>query len=453
MGAGAQTEPKTRGWGGLPVALYWDQSLVWGLICLATLDRLKVPVRLLSSTDIRRGALHHYRVLLVPGGWASHKVRALGGGGKERLREFLTGGGGYLGFCGGAGLVLDGPSCLGLVPVKRLPFSRRLPNASGRLRIEGRVDHPAWQGLPGEIPASIWWPSQFDLNERQDDWVLARYRRPESSFWVADLCVGDVDVLEEDVSWSRWEAHYGMNLDPQRLAGVPAIIETTLGRGRLVLSYPHLETPGDERANELFRRLLFYLDRCCQQAGMGDAWWCSGEAGSPEMTPPGRDAIRLVEEACALAEGLIRFGERHLLWRWRCPWLLHWRRGLRGLEYGTLVVTLRSLAKAMASWSRRPGPPTGWLEAAAGLHHDVEQFCRLAPRLLLEEKVAAQSGVVSKMGAVNPEVDGLRHRLFGSHMNHGGLCHQVLSRIDALLLDILRLNRAHGPEPACLAIW
>ena len=36
-----------------PIAVFWDQSLVWGLILLETLDLLEIPYHLLTSRDVR----------------------------------------------------------------------------------------------------------------------------------------------------------------------------------------------------------------------------------------------------------------------------------------------------------------------------------------------------------------------------------------------------------------
>ncbi|MBC7360133.1 MAG: hypothetical protein H5U10_16505, partial [Desulfacinum sp.] len=49
-----------------PVALFWDQSLVWGLLFVETFRRLGVPFRLVTASHIRRGVLARFSVLVVP---------------------------------------------------------------------------------------------------------------------------------------------------------------------------------------------------------------------------------------------------------------------------------------------------------------------------------------------------------------------------------------------------
>jgi hypothetical protein len=137
-------------------------------------------------------------------------------------------------------------------------------------------------------------------------------------------------------------------------------------------------------------------------------------------------------------DALIQFGERHLLWNWRRPWLLHWRRGIRGLEYGTLAVLVRVLAAEANRAATVQGASANdpWLRPARQLALDVDSFCRSARRLLLEEKLAGHRGQVSKVGQVNAAVDGLRALLFGREMNHGGLCRALFDQLDELLYQV-----------------
>jgi hypothetical protein len=427
------------GWSGPPVAILWDQSLVWGLICIDTLERLGIPHHLLSGRDVAGGALGSYRVLLVPGGWATHKVRALGELGRHRLEAFITGGGGYLGFCGGAGMALSPPPSLGIVPLERMALSDRLPNASGHVVVRGIPGHRAWAGLPEILPLSIWWPSQFAWHPLPHTFPLATYLSPGEDFTIADLSYSDLKQL--DVPWNEWECAYGINLNPVRLMGQPAMMEIRRGKGKLILSYPHLETPGDAMGNRLLANILAYL------SDSGSPWM---PAGRPHPVPPGlsydrppAQALSRLRASLEMVEELIHFGERNLLWSWRNPWLLQWRRGLRGLEYSMLAVVMRRVfeeARACAV----PGDGEGdglWLEISRRLERDARDFCRMAARLLIEEKVAIQGGQLSKLGSVNPTVDRLRRELFGEKMSHSGLCGALFDRLDRMLLDLLRHSR------------
>lgn len=59
-------------------------------------------IRRVGEADIAGGALEQFDVLIVPGGSGSKQAAALGGDGCRAIVEFVEGGGGYVGFCGGA---------------------------------------------------------------------------------------------------------------------------------------------------------------------------------------------------------------------------------------------------------------------------------------------------------------------------------------------------------------
>ena len=86
----AETVPKR------PCALLWDESFLWGVMAWRALKAAGLPFDLLRSEDIRQGALSRYRMIFVPGGWASNKISALGEWGREEIRRFVAAGGSYL---------------------------------------------------------------------------------------------------------------------------------------------------------------------------------------------------------------------------------------------------------------------------------------------------------------------------------------------------------------------
>lgn len=56
----------------------------------------------LTAEDIRSGALAELDLLVHPGGSGSKQARQLGEEGRERVRQFVNSGGGYIGICAGA---------------------------------------------------------------------------------------------------------------------------------------------------------------------------------------------------------------------------------------------------------------------------------------------------------------------------------------------------------------
>ncbi|NTU42844.1 MAG: biotin--protein ligase, partial [Nitrospirales bacterium] len=124
--------------------LLWDESFLWGIMAVKALKAAGLPFGIITADEIRKGGLAKSKLLFVPGGWASNKLKALGEEGATEIRRFVSAGGNYLGFCGGAGLATqDG---LGLLTVKRKPTKERVPSFSGRINLNLN-DHPIWNNI------------------------------------------------------------------------------------------------------------------------------------------------------------------------------------------------------------------------------------------------------------------------------------------------------------------
>ena len=141
-------------------------------MAFSALKSAGLPFDLVRSEDIRNGILHDCSMLFVPGGWASNKLKALGEEGIREVRNFVGGGGSYLGFCGGAGLAtLDG---IGLLNISRVPTKDRIPSFSGRIEIH-LDNHTIWSGLDRTAAVfNAWWPSQFSINDPSVN-MIAKY--------------------------------------------------------------------------------------------------------------------------------------------------------------------------------------------------------------------------------------------------------------------------------------
>ena len=101
-----------------------------------------------------------------------------------------------------------------------------------------------------------WWPSQFLIEDSSLE-ILATYGDALPDSFSSDLNVGDV---ETNNNWTELEEIYGINLDPKRLKNEPAVIEGTFGKGRVILSLIHFDTPDDENGAKVLRNLWKYLN-------------------------------------------------------------------------------------------------------------------------------------------------------------------------------------------------
>jgi hypothetical protein len=417
-----------------PCALLWDESLLWGVMAWRALREAGLPFDLLRSEDVRRGALDRYRMIFVPGGWASNKISSLGVQGREAIRRFVAAGGSYLGICGGAGMATE--DGFGLLPIRRKPSRERVPSFSGPILL-ACSDHAIWKGIDAPV-FCVWWPSQFRVME-QDVRVLARYEEVQAGAFSSDVNVADGRIN----GWPDLEQRYGILLDPARLRGEPGVLEGSFGRGRVILSLIHFDMPGDRNGAVVLRNLWGYLASSGPSPLLTDA---GGERGGSLPDVP-QDVPASVEEIQAAVAELIALGERNFLWSWRNPLLLQWRRGIRGLEYSTLAVMIGEIARLLC----RPGvsdpagrqalhrsiDPSRLEEDLREIREQLIPFCEKAKLLLVRERFALMTAPLSPVECADAEISRLRQELFASAMSHGGLFKGLIDRVDRLLYRLI----------------
>lgn len=403
------------------LALLWDESHLWGLLAWRGLWALGAHPHLLRATDVAAGALDRLqpRALVVPGGWAGRKAQALGDVGRTAIRRYVQGGGTYLGFCGGAGLALHGPSAtplLGLCQLRRRPAAQRLPNCSGHVYCQ--VHAPQYPASEALLP--VWWPSQFDLSDPSTQ-VLATYQRPGPDFWVADLPLAD--IAADDLA--AWERLYGINLHPRWLEGDPCILSAPLGTGKVILSYAHLETPASPQANALLASLL---DLPKTSIPMWDI---------RRITPAWKDTA-LSAMSTALQD-LIALGQRHFLLTWRTPWLLGWRRGVPASH----ITTLLAMVSMALSLPENHTIHRWWHGQRALCLQLCQQLCQQAARYLVQERWSMTQHPSSPEYGGSALTD-VRQQLFGPFPGYGGIYGQLLRILDELLAKILSEANLYG---------
>ncbi len=396
--------------------LLWDESQLWGLLFLHALREMRVPFRLVSAEQIRAGILREKnpQMLIVPGGWARLKAKALGTAGKKNIQNWVKNGGTYFGACGGAGLGLSSKhgGFLDLCGWKRKTASERLPNFSGyvlsKLHASSKI-----------LPLPVWWPSQFAPQDGTDVEVLASYQTPGPDFWVSDLCLPH-NLSKNDLR--TWEKSYGINLDPTLLKDEPCVIRGQFGSGTYILSYPHLETPDSQAANELLGSLL-------RQAGIDAPESARVRQWQPDANLPEKNG-RLLDELFAGVTNCVQLGQRNFLLFWRYPWLLGWRRGIPG----SLLATLFTMTCQALRSSR---------DLEQELREPVRQLVSGWQTYLLQERLVLSQTPSSPEASANPELQKHKLALFGSFPGYGGLYGQILHGLDRLIFDALGSRSPH----------
>ncbi len=416
-------------------ALLWDESYTWGVMALRALKEAGLPFDLISSEEISGGVLSRYRMLFVPGGWASNKISTLGNRGQEEIRRFVETGGSYLGVCGGAGMATE--DGIGLLPIRRKPTTERVPSFSGPVRL-ALAGHRIWEGIDRPL-FYAWWPSQFEAgNERIR--TLAFYDEALPDAFSSDIPVADGRII----GWPVLEMRYGIFLDPARLHGEPAVLEGRYGRGNVVLSLIHFDTPGDQSGGAVLRNLWDYL----ASGWSSESQACRALSRSrplPDLPPEVCDAIQKIQAAVA---ELISSGARNFLWYWRNPLLLQWRRGVRGLEYGTLAVMIGEIAEllnyprstCLEGWQATPETADVLLlrKDLLEIRDRLIPFVEKAKHLVIRERCYMSTAPFSPMECADEQINSLRQELFGSAMSHGGQFKYLIDAVDRLLHRLIK---------------
>lgn len=393
-----------------PAALLWDESFLWGIMAYRALNAAGLPFELIRSEDIQRGCLSEFAMLFVPGGWASNKLKALGDQGANAIREFVQAGRNYVGFCGGAGLATrDG---INLLQVRRKPTKDRIPSFSGRIKL--RVDHHSvWKGIKEPV-FQAWWPSQFLVEDRTVR-VLGTFEQAHSDSFSSDLNVGDI---ETSGSWEKPEAVYGINLDPRRLCGEPAVLEGECGKGKVILSLVHFDTPDDFSGSVVLKNIWGRVGGVSNKSQRLTA-----------RSIPKAPSQKAAEELRSTVDELITLGHRNFLWFRRNSLLLQWRRGVRGLEYCTLQVLMSEIARLSVGISS---------DQVVKIQEILLPFIDKAKRLLILERQALQNGHMTYEKCDDPEIQKLRTELFSTTKSHGGKFKELIDTIDNVLYPLLK---------------
>lgn len=375
------------------VQILWDASHIWGLMALRAMRSFGIPCRLISAKDIAQGCLFRKppRILIIPGGNARQKAVSLGEAGRAAILAWISDGGAYIGFCGGAGLALSQPNPhdgLGLCPWRRKPYPDRLAHL---------LSGPILADTPrGSMSLPVWWPGRFEQGS-EDLAILARYSAPQADTWLADRpfarsgrpeCAQEAASLEQDASFPF---------------GQPLIIAGHYGSGAYILSYAHLETPASEAANSWLAEIL---------AGFGAN---PTRAVTAEWRTMASDLTghAFFQSAWLRLREMLKPSRNPGLFFPRTSWLLGWKQGLPGIICNSLLADLLELAE------------NGNLEKDAELEASFEAFFDRARIWLAEYSRHELTGQLAKG----------RDQIFGHPMLGGGRAGRLLDRLEELILQ------------------
>ncbi len=173
-------------------------------------------LRRVCGADVREGALSAFDVAIFPGGSGSGQAKALAEGGREAVREFVGGGGGYVGICAGAYLAANNYTWSLKITDADVIDREHWARGRGQVELEWATAQRGALGAParGDVlyaNGPLYAPSGDD--QLPDFEVLAWYR-------------GEI---------RKNEAPEGVMLD------TPAVVSGRFGAGTVVCSSPHPE--------------------------------------------------------------------------------------------------------------------------------------------------------------------------------------------------------------------
>ena len=202
----------------------------WLQITTFAKDMESIPV---DGASIRNGALDGVDVLVMPGGWSGGEAETLQAAGREKVKDFVRRGGGYIGTCAGFCLLMEShkthKDMLHMIPYTFGP--------SG-----GKVEMPiAFNQLATEmcgIPKKTW-----KIRYSGGPVPVFTTPVPEADVKVIATYAGDVNTMGA--------------ADRKSMANHPAVIAGTYGKGRIFASTVHPES--DVNDHEILRCAFKYV--------------------------------------------------------------------------------------------------------------------------------------------------------------------------------------------------
>lgn len=430
------------------IQILWDASPLWGHLVLNAVIQTGFSYEIITAKQCQEQA-PNAKILLVPGGSGNFKSQLLGEVGMQNIRDFVSQGGVYIGFCGGAGLALAEGLAL-------CPWGRHLYGDRSQHLVSGHTK--AFVSLPENIftphhqfpilsqeqnnclmALPVWWPGRFEDRKAEENQqgvhVSARYQDIGNDLHLSDI---PLNFLPK-TSFEDWQNMYGVSLRPELLDNQPTILMGDYGQGHYVLSYSHLETPNSPDANRLFAQILAkYLDIEPNSRHCSDKWIYENNRSQENhnLSPyfeinwqeAGSSNWLILQELYTHYQEFFDFAVNlHHLFP-RNAWLYGWASHIPGSNLNALRVALmRAVALPVTPVRTRYMQEniTKFAEAMMMFMYGAKSWL-LAQRLntSFNEKSILPSKIIKQQ----------RIELFGNHMYGGGVCGDLLKWLDDFLL-------------------
>ena len=185
---------------------------------LAVLEEMpNLKVEAITAEEIREGALAKFDVVVFPGGSGGKQGRTLEESGREQVRKFVRGGGGFVGICAGAYLA----SC-------DYEWSLRILDAKV-------LDKQHWARGYGDVELALTDDGRAFLGVDQQRITVYYHQGP----LLAPAGDDDVDDYQ---CLSTFATEIAKNGAPEGvMTGATALAAGRFGKGRVFVASPHAE--------------------------------------------------------------------------------------------------------------------------------------------------------------------------------------------------------------------
>lgn len=182
-----------------------------------------IRCEVVTPEEIRDGRLAAFDVLIMPGGSGSQQAAKLGEEGRNKIKDFVRNGGGYVGICAGSYLASS-----------QYEWSLHLLNAKV-------FDREHWARGTGQV--------ELDVTAAGQDLLQAGGPRIEVYYGQGPLLVPDncpeLPAFEPLASYATEIAKKGAPSGV--MIGTTAIARADYGKGRVICFSPHCEVTGGPR--------------------------------------------------------------------------------------------------------------------------------------------------------------------------------------------------------------
>jgi hypothetical protein len=208
-------------------------------------------------------------------------------------------------------------------------------------------------------------------------------------------------------------------------------VEDSYGKGKVILSLIHFDTPDDENGARVLKNLWQYLAERCSSTTVRQC--------NIKNLQSSACSLQSINEIESLVADMINLGTRNFLWFWRNPMLLQWRRGVRGLEYCTLYAMIKEIAEIIKKQKSEVRSQKSDLNKIKEL---LMPFAEKAKQLLILERYAMQNRHITYKKCNDPEIQEMRTELFGNSKSHGGLFKKLIDEVDNVLYALIKNKEA-----------